>query len=167
MIPTRSLISRSQPFKLFNAGNSAFSTASTLTPSAHFKISCISSSLLSTRPRRNMSSAPTSKPEWIAILPDKSDALSRRLAVRDQHLARVKEFSEKGIFTWGGVMLDEHMKDGEVPKFRGSILTIEADTKEEVWGIINSDIYVKNDVWDVEKVEIYPFRTAVRKPLAL
>lgn len=37
-----------------------------------------------------------------------------------------------------------------------------AESKEEVVKVLKEDAYTENDVWDWEKVEIYPFRTAVR-----
>ena len=40
-----------------------------------------------------------------------------------------------------------------------------AKTKEEVLERMKKDVYVTEGVWDLSKVQIYPFRSAVRKPL--
>ncbi|EWC45860.1 hypothetical protein DRE_04867 [Drechslerella stenobrocha 248] len=110
-------------------------------------------------------SAPATQNEWLVILPDKPDAVDRRLAVRPQHLKAALARAEEGTINFGGIMLHEHMVDGEKPKFKGSIMLLQVPTKEDVLEIIKSDIYVENDVWDLEKMEIHPFRSALRKAL--
>ena len=52
------------------------------------------------------------------------------------------------------------MKEGEGPKFKGSIMLAQCDTKEEVLKVVEEDIYTKSGVWDLEKMQIYPVRTA-------
>ncbi|RVD89246.1 uncharacterized protein DFL_000262 [Arthrobotrys flagrans] len=112
-----------------------------------------------------MATSLASQNEWLVILPDKPGAVERRLAVRAEHLKVANERAANGIINFGGVMLDEHIKEGEVPKFKGSVMLISVETKEEVLEIIKSDKYVENDVWDLEKVEIIPFKSALRKAL--
>lgn len=55
-------------------------------------------------------------------------------------------------------MLHEHLKEGETPKFKGSIMMLQVETREEVLDIIKSDKYVENDVWDLEKVSGIMFK---------
>ncbi|KAF3915958.1 hypothetical protein AA313_de0206996 [Arthrobotrys entomopaga] len=88
--------------------------------------------------------------EWLVILPDKTDAeaVNRRLAHLEAANAKVAE----GKINFGGVMLHEHIKEGETPKFKGSVMLFQAETKEEVMEIVKGDVYVDNDVWDLEKV---------------
>ncbi len=74
-------------------------------------------------------------------------------------------------------------------KMKGSVLLALAETKEELLENLKEDIYVKSGVWDLEKVglhagarsfrflrrdadsvyvfqaQIYPFKSALRKPL--
>ncbi|KAK6334281.1 hypothetical protein TWF730_003495 [Orbilia blumenaviensis] len=106
--------------------------------------------------RTMASSSSPSQNEWLVILPDKPGAVERRLAVRADHLKVANERAANGIINFGGVMLHEHIKEGETPKFKGSVMLISVETKEEVLEIIKGDKYVENDVWDLEKVEILP-----------
>jgi uncharacterized protein len=52
--------------------------------------------------------------------------------------------------------------EGHAPSMLGSTLIAVAETKEEVLDKIRSDVYAKEGVWDVEKVQIWPFRSAIR-----
>ncbi|KAK6347656.1 hypothetical protein TWF718_005495 [Orbilia javanica] len=125
----------------------------------------VRSILQSSRTWRTMATSSASQNEWLVILPDKPGAVERRLAVRGEHLKVANERAANGIINFGGVMLHEHIKEGETPKFKGSIMLMSVETKEEVLEIIKSDKYVENDVWDLDKVEIIPFKTALRKAL--
>jgi hypothetical protein len=64
-------------------------------------------------------------------------------------------------------MLEEPVKEGDSspPKMKGSAMLIGAKTKEEVLARVMKDVYVEGGVWDVEKVQIIPFRSALRKAL--
>ncbi|KAI4122104.1 MAG: hypothetical protein LQ347_006624 [Umbilicaria vellea] len=62
-------------------------------------------------------------------------------------------------------MLDEAPKEGEGLKINGSVMLALAESKEEVLQALKRDIYCTSGVWDWDKVQIHPFKTAVRKPL--
>jgi hypothetical protein len=62
-------------------------------------------------------------------------------------------------------MLEEPIKEGETPKMKGSAMLIGAKTKEEVIERLKKDVYVKDGVWDFSKVQIIPFKSALRKAL--
>ena len=66
-----------------------------------------------------------------------------------------------------GAMLEEHIKEGDTapPKMKGSAMLIGARTKEEVIERLQKDIYVTGEVWDWSKVQIIPFKSALRKAL--
>jgi hypothetical protein len=66
-----------------------------------------------------------------------------------------------------GAMLEEPIKEGDSgpPKMKGSAMLIGAKTREEVVERLKQDVYVQQGVWDVEKVEIIPFKSALRKAL--
>ena len=48
---------------------------------------------------------------------------------------------------------------------QGSAMLIGAKTREEVVERLKSDVYVKGEVWDWSKVQIIPFKSALRKAL--
>ncbi|KAK4690785.1 uncharacterized protein P7C71_g6085, partial [Lecanoromycetidae sp. Uapishka_2] len=105
------------------------------------------------------------KHEWIVILPDQEDALSRRMEVRPHHLKALTPAVEKGFWKLGGAMLDEVPKEGEGPKINGSVMLALAESKEEVLDALKEDVYSKAGVWDWDKVQIHPFISAFRKAL--
>jgi hypothetical protein len=64
-------------------------------------------------------------------------------------------------------MLEEPIKEGDTapPKMKGSAMLVGARTKEEVVERLKKDVYVTGNVWDWEKVQIIPFKCALRKAL--
>ena len=64
-------------------------------------------------------------------------------------------------------MLEEPIKEGDAgpPKMKGSAMLIGARTEEEVVQRLKSDVYVEGGVWDLSKVQIIPFKSALRKAL--
>ena len=47
----------------------------------------------------------------------------------------------------------------------GSAMLIGARTREEVEKRVREDVYVQGGVWDLSKVTIVPFKSALRKAL--
>ncbi|EME44769.1 hypothetical protein DOTSEDRAFT_44888 [Dothistroma septosporum NZE10] len=105
------------------------------------------------------------KQEWMVILPDVPGKLEERMKVRPQHLEAIGPRVQAGQIVLGGASLDEPVKEGSPIKINGSVLMAEADTEEEVRKIVESDIYYKSGVWDAAKIQIFPFKSAVRKGL--
>lgn len=63
-------------------------------------------------------------------------------------------------------MFSHHPKEGEDPlPIVGSTLLVYAETKEEVLEIIKKDIYNTSGVWDLSKMQIWPFKSAVRSDI--
>ena len=64
-------------------------------------------------------------------------------------------------------MLEEPIQPGDTnpPKMKGSAMLIGAKTREEVIERLEKDVYVSGGVWDVSKVQIIPFKSALRKAL--
>ncbi|WPG98721.1 Hypothetical protein R9X50_00151500 [Acrodontium crateriforme] len=103
--------------------------------------------------------------EWMVILPDHAGVLEKRMKVRPDHLSNLKPNVENGFFVFGGARLDEPIKEGEGPKINGSVMLAVADTKEEVMEKVRSDIYFTSGVWDESKIQIFPFKSALREQL--
>ncbi|USP76666.1 hypothetical protein yc1106_03940 [Curvularia clavata] len=110
----------------------------------------------------------TSQPlqEWLVIVPDHKDALTKRLAARPKHLEGLKSDRED-LWLWGGAMLEEPIQPGDTnpPKMKGSACLIGAKTKEEVIERLKKDVYVTEGVWNLDEVQIIPFKSALRKAL--
>lgn len=66
-----------------------------------------------------------------------------------------------------GAMLEEPIVPGDTspPKMKGSAMLVGAKTKEEVIERVKKDIYVDEGVWDTDKIQIIPFKSALRKAL--
>jgi hypothetical protein len=62
-------------------------------------------------------------------------------------------------------MLESPLQEGEAPKMKGSAMLCGAKTEEEVLERLKNDVYVEGEVWDWSKVQIIPFKSALRKPL--
>ena len=70
---------------------------------------------------------------------------------------------EEGKWTFGGSFFEEHPAPGETPKMKGSAMLAQAETKEEVLEQLRNDVYNTSGVWDLSKVQIYAFRSALRR----
>ncbi|EOA92204.1 uncharacterized protein SETTUDRAFT_18851 [Exserohilum turcica Et28A] len=105
--------------------------------------------------------------EWLVIIPDHKGALEKRIAARPQHVEGLKSDRED-MWLWGGAMLEEPYSATESsgpPKMKGSACLVGAATREEVIERVKQDIYVKSGVWNLEEMQIVPFRSVIRKAL--
>lgn len=107
----------------------------------------------------------TSNKEWLVIIPDKPNSLQKRLAARPLHLEKIQPRIKTGEVVFGGATLDEQPAVDGTPEMNGSVMLMKADTEQEVRAVVESDEYTKNDVWDLEKLQIIPFRCAIRTAL--
>ncbi|KAK3628213.1 hypothetical protein LTR56_018727 [Elasticomyces elasticus] len=91
--------------------------------------------------------------------------MRQHVDLASDHLANLKPNVESGFWVMGGASLDEPVKEGEAAKINGSVMMAVADTKEEVLAKIKEDLYYTSGVWDVEKIQIFPFKSAIRSAL--
>ncbi|KAM7218730.1 hypothetical protein V8F06_005884 [Rhypophila decipiens] len=116
--------------------------------------------------RTIMSSSPQ-KFEWLVIIPDFPGAKEKRLEVRPLHFAGLKPMLESGKFQMGGAILHDVPKDDQPSSldFAGSTVIAVAESREEVLEILKGDVYVKEGVWDLSKVQMWPLKCAFRIPV--
>ena len=127
------------------------------------------------------------KREWLVLLPDKPDSLTRRLNVRlsvrleiplslnlqvkltsefgRKHLNGVHDLHNAGFWAMSGAYMSSTPKDNEILSMIGSAMIALANTKEEILDVLNRDVYAQEGVWDLERVQIWPFRSTVRAKL--
>ena len=79
-------------------------------------------------------------------------ALERRMAHREAHLAAVKQLIADGKFISGGAILDP--ESGE--RMIGSTLHLEFPDRESLEAHLHADPYISGKVW--ERIEIHPVR---------
>ncbi|KAI0343501.1 hypothetical protein BDW22DRAFT_1355949 [Trametopsis cervina] len=96
---------------------------------------------------------------YIAFAPDYTDAeaYSRRMSVRPKHLERIHAFTKSGILRHGGILIAPETLESETKKIIGSSMIFEAESVEAVRKIIEEDVYWAANVWDKEKLAIYPY----------
>ncbi|TCD66660.1 hypothetical protein EIP91_001078 [Steccherinum ochraceum] len=106
-------------------------------------------------------SAPTTF-KFAIWAPDYSDeeCLARRLSVRERHLVNAKKLTEAGTLKLGGAMLKDGTHLTDQPKMQGSLMIYEAESIDVVWKLIKEDIYYTGNVWDKERLQITPFKSA-------
>ncbi len=85
--------------------------------------------------------------EYLIVAYDKKDAFDKRMSVRDEHVKGAKELINKGKILKAGAI----MSDG---KMIGSSLFVDFKTKAELDEWLKNEPYVKNGVWDMEKIQI-------------
>ncbi|KAH0358622.1 hypothetical protein KCU89_g19500, partial [Aureobasidium melanogenum] len=56
-------------------------------------------------------------------------------------------------------------KEGSPLKINGSVMMAVASSKEEVLEKIKKDVYAGQGVWDMDKIQIFPFKSAIRSAL--
>ncbi|KAF6224074.1 hypothetical protein HO133_010648 [Letharia lupina] len=105
------------------------------------------------------------KHEWIVILPDHEGVLQKRMQVRPDHLNALHPRIKSGFWKLGGAILEEVIKEAQGPRIKGSIMLAFAESKEDVLKALQEDVYFTQGVWDWNKVQIHPFKSAFRQPL--
>ncbi|CAN6595653.1 hypothetical protein TRVA0_001S01552 [Trichomonascus vanleenenianus] len=102
--------------------------------------------------------------EYLVIIKDRPNVLEKRMEIRPEHFSNLKVTRQQqpGILTSGGGLLSQDPKEGTTPSFVGSMLTVRANSREEVKEILKKDVYYEKGVWDVDNAEIYNFLPAFR-----
>lgn len=80
------------------------------------------------------------------------DALKRRMAVRPEHMRKIKLLKDIGEFLSGGAILDNG------GNMIGSMILYEMPDRETLDARLKEEPYIYGKVW--EKIEIVPFRLA-------
>jgi len=108
-------------------------------------------------------STSSAKYDFLVIAPDKAGARQRRLECRPAHFDGLTSRVQTGQIAVAGAILRDIPKSDDVSDldFEGSAFIVRNQTREEVWEMLRSDHYAKNDVWDLEKTRIIPFKKGV------
>ncbi|EKD14743.1 YCII-related domain protein [Drepanopeziza brunnea f. sp. 'multigermtubi' MB_m1] len=105
------------------------------------------------------------------------DLLERRIQIRPVHSKAFVKLHQSGQVSWAaitkakfvlrllfspqGPVFKEHVVEGIRP-FIGSVMVVNASSRDEVRSILEGDVFVTQGIWDWEKVKILPFRTTFR-----
>lgn len=98
---------------------------------------------------------------YLVVVPDLED--SHRLSVRPDHLKVVQEgFKNRRIANCGAILdSDPSESNNFEPNMKGSWLLIKATSIEEARQLCLNDIFAKEPVWDLSKLEIKPVKSMV------
>lgn len=90
-------------------------------------------------------------PQFLILADDykDADALNRRLTIRETHLQRMREEKKAGRFIIGGAKLNEQ------GNMHGSMLVVNLENENAVWGWIHVDPYFTAKVWEEIKVSLF------------
>ncbi|KAH3680756.1 hypothetical protein WICPIJ_008117 [Wickerhamomyces pijperi] len=102
--------------------------------------------------------------EWFAYIPERPN--TDRSAFRAKHLENIHQAILNGKkITHGGALFTEVPIPGEpLPAFAGSVVQMEAESKEEVLKFLEQDVYNKMGVWDLKRAVILPCAIAFSIP---
>jgi uncharacterized protein len=81
-----------------------------------------------------------------------ADGLSRRMAVREKHLAGAAALRGTGNYILGGAKLDDS------GKMIGSTMVLQFETEAEFQAYYDAEPYIINNVWG--EINVYKFRVA-------
>jgi uncharacterized protein len=81
-----------------------------------------------------------------------ADALNRRMNAREDHLKKIDQLRQSGIFLFGGAILSD---SGQMI---GSMVVYEVPDRESLDEVLKDEPYILGKVW--ERVEIKPLRLA-------
>ena len=88
--------------------------------------------------------------QFLTIARDYADALDRRMAVREEHIARGDEMRDRGELLFAVAILDEDSK------MIGSLMVLDMASRQKVDEWLKSEPYVTGNVW--ESIEVLPCR---------
>ncbi|KAB8199453.1 hypothetical protein BDV34DRAFT_231189 [Aspergillus parasiticus] len=103
--------------------------------------------------------------EFLCIMPDRPNVVQLRTKTKNGHYEGIQSLIAGGKLVDGGTIFAEHPQEGKDAQFLGSVVVYTGENAEEVQELINNDIYAKSGVWDLGRVQIYPYVPAVRQPL--
>lgn len=62
-------------------------------------------------------------------------------------------------------MLEHHPAEGEAPPFKGSMMMAVGESEAEIRALLESDIYAREGVWDMENAQIIPVLLSLLPPV--
>ena len=106
-----------------------------------------------------MTSTTSPTHEYLIHIPDFPGTLPTRLETKDAHVKQVMPKIESGELPYFGVTLSQHSTGGDAPEINGSIVVIKAADEATVRKMLADDPYTQAGVWDVEKAQIWAFKS--------
>ncbi|KAI9900842.1 hypothetical protein N3K66_005104 [Trichothecium roseum] len=102
---------------------------------------------------------------FLVVVQDNPDSREVRMKTRPEHFKQVPEKVGSGEWKVGGALLKDVPKDPEDVStwdFWGSTLVCVAGSRQEVLDKLRADAYATSGTWDMNSVQIYPFKPAFK-----
>ncbi|CAJ0546951.1 Ff.00g015780.m01.CDS01 [Fusarium sp. VM40] len=98
--------------------------------------------------------------ERLVILPDMPNVLARRVEIRPRHSPNFLRLHNEGYVSWAGPIFEKHI-DADITKrpFKGSVMVVNEQSWDGFMEKVQTDMYIKERIWDLEKTKFIPFRT--------
>ncbi|KAJ3028583.1 UNVERIFIED_CONTAM: hypothetical protein HDU68_001382 [Siphonaria sp. JEL0065] len=112
--------------------------------------------------KRLFSTTPKGKSQFLLLAKDfrDSDALARRMTVRQSHLDRAVQSKTDGTVLVGGATLGE----GEGKPMNGSMLVLDFPSNEVAHAYVKSDPYIVGKVWETYTLSPFKLTAIVQTP---
>ncbi|PHH67762.1 hypothetical protein CDD82_1151 [Ophiocordyceps australis] len=104
--------------------------------------------------------------EWLVVIPDHAGVLARRIAIRPQHSPNFVNLHQEGYVSWAGPLFTKHIEASKTRPFKGSAMVLNDRDKNGILKRLSEDVYVKENIWDLDNALIAPFRTLRRRALS-
>lgn len=100
------------------------------------------------------------KQQFLVQVPDFPQTTSQRLSAQKDHIIDATPLIDSKQLSFFGVTLSDSPGSNTAhAKINGSVMVMEADSRDEVVGFLERDTYTKAGVWDVGGAKITPFRS--------
>lgn len=100
------------------------------------------------------------------IIPDVANVSTEvRAEARPIHLNDMQPLVDAGTAVMGGALLSRAFRPGEPPAVNGSIMMVRMENAHAVRKRLESDVYNKKGIWDLEAAQIILIKCGFRTPL--
>lgn len=93
--------------------------------------------------------------------------LQRRYEIRPRHHVNFRRLHNEGHVTFAGPVFTQPCvknPEGEDRPFMGSVMVLRDVTRDNIYKLLESDLFIQEGIWDWENVKIFPFQSQVQTP---
>ncbi|KAF5655430.1 YCII-related domain-containing protein [Fusarium heterosporum] len=141
------------------------------------RLSVAHKNMLSAIPTRAMSSFVSTVPkaasqnpqakEWLVIIPDHKGVLQRRYEIRPRHHVNFRRLHKEGHVSFAGPVFTQPCvknPEKEDRPFMGSVMVLRDVVRDDIYKLLESDLFIQEGIWDWENVKIFPFQSPSQTP---
>ncbi|KIW35528.1 uncharacterized protein PV07_02218 [Cladophialophora immunda] len=104
--------------------------------------------------------------EYLVVIPDFANVPPEvRAEARPIHLREIQPLVDAKVVVMGGALLSRVPQPGEPPAVNGSVMMVQMESADAVRQRLESDVYHKKAIWDLDKAQIILIKCGFRTPL--